>query len=143
MIDIIKESWGWTGINPVKVVRENEFGNLIIKDSSGKYWRLCPEDIYCTIVANTKQELEALSNDQEFLHDWQMVTLVETAKEKLGPLSEGRKYCLKVPGILGGEYGGNNLATISLAELISASGHIGKQIKDLPDGTEIELKVTE
>ena len=42
IIQEIKESWGWVGIDPIEVVGENDFGNLMIKDSSGSYWRLCP-----------------------------------------------------------------------------------------------------
>jgi hypothetical protein len=58
-------------------------------------------------------------------------------------LAPGRKYCLKVPGVLGGEYGGDNLTTISLDELIRASGHIAQQIADLPNGASIKLSVTD
>jgi len=70
-----------------------------------------------------------------------MRQLVEQAEEICGPLSEGRKYCLKIPGALGGAYGDDNLATISLLELIRASGYMAKEIKDLPDGAKIRLRV--
>ena len=68
--------------------------------------------------------------------------LVEEAFQQLGTLAPSRKYCLKIPGVLGGEYGGNNLGTISFDELIRASGDIAQQIAGLPDGTFIELSVT-
>jgi len=60
-----------------------------------------------------------------------------------GSLSEGRKYCLKIPGVLGGEYDGANLATISLVVLVRFSGDVAKKIRDLPDGAKIELKITD
>ena len=69
IIEEIEESWGWVGIEPVEVVGENDFGNLMIKDVKGRYWRLCPEDVYCKIVAQNKVELDRLSTDQEFLED--------------------------------------------------------------------------
>jgi hypothetical protein len=137
----IEEAWGWVGIQPVEVVGENDFGNLIIKDVHGRYWRLAPEDLSCEVVAQTRAELDKLSVDQEFLRDWHMRSLVEQACEKYGPLPGGRKYCLKIPAILGGEYGGENLATISLVELIRASGHLAQQIKDLPAGAKVHLRV--
>jgi hypothetical protein len=139
----IEEAWGWVGIQPVEVVGENDFGNLIIKDVHGRYWRLTPEDLSCEVVAQTRAELDQLSVDQEFLRDWHMRSLVEQAREKCGPLPEGRKYCLKIPAILGGQYGGENFATISLVELIRASGHLARQIKDLPDGAKVHLRVTD
>lgn len=143
LVEELRDFWGWVGLEPVEVVGENDFGNLMIKAKDGKYWRLCPEDLSCEVVAQNRRELDALSHDQEFLHDWYMRNLVNQAKEKLGPLTEGRKYCLKIPGILGGEYGADNLATISLVELIRFSGYVAKEIKDLPAGARIEFKISD
>lgn len=139
----IEKSWSWVGIRPTEVIGENDFGNLMIKDMDGCYWRLSPEDLSCRVVAQTRAELDRLSADQEFLRDWYMRPLVEQAREKCGPLPEGRKYCLKIPGALGGEYGGDNLATISFDELIRASGHLAQQTKDFPEGAKVRLRVTE
>ena len=131
------------GIEPVEVVGENDFGNLIIKDEEGKYWRLCPEDCYCAVIAANRAALDQLSTDQEFLHDWYMTALVSLANDKCGPLAEGRKYCLKIPGALGGEYGGDNLATAPLVELVRMSGDIARQINELPDGAQVKLRVVD
>ena len=125
----------------MEVVGENDFGNLMIRDIQGQYWRLRPEDLSCEIVALNQEELESLSADQEFLHDWNMQALVKQAHERLGPLIEDRKYCLALPGLLGGEYSSSNMETIPLNELIRFSGDLAKQVKDLPDGAKIELKV--
>jgi len=143
LLTSINESWGWIGIKPVQVVGDNSFGNLIIKDEAGSYWRLCPEDLYCKVVANSRAELDTLSQDQEFLQDWYMAKLEAVAKEQLGPLRPGYKYCLTIPSILGGEYGGSNLATVPLTELIAGSGHMAREIQDLPNGAQIRLQVAE
>lgn len=141
IIQEIRESWGWVGINPVEIVGENDFGNLMIEDVEGKYWRLCPEDAYCEVLANTRDELVRLSSEQEFLEDWCMETLVEQARASLGELSEGTKYSLVIPGVLGGEYAISNIKIAPLIELVRFSGDVAKQIDDLPDGAEIELRV--
>ena len=141
LISEIQEAWGWIGLNPVEVIGENDFGNLIIMDADGKYWRLCPEDVYCKVVANTRAELDVLSQDQEFLRDWYMTNLVEDAKESVGPLGPRRKYRLVIPGVLGGQYDISNIKSVPLLELVSFSGDLAKQIRDMPDGQQIELKV--
>jgi len=143
IVEEIKQSWGWVGIEPEVVVGENDFGNLMIKDIEGKYWRLCPEDVYCEVIAQNREELDKLSSDQEFLEDWYMQALVEKAQEHLGPLTEGRKYCLVTPGVLGGEYAISNIKTVPLIELIRFSGDLANQIKDLPDGAQVQLKVVD
>jgi hypothetical protein len=143
LVEAIRQAWGWIGLEPVEVVGENDFGNLIIKDVDGKYWRLSPEECSCEVVASSRQELDALSNDQEFLHDWYMSALVSLANDICGPLTEGRKYSLKIPALLGGAYGGENLASAPLVELVRLSGHIAKETKDLPDGAQIKLRVVD
>jgi len=143
LIEDIRSAWGWTGIDPSEVVGENDFGNLMVRDAQGSYWRICPEDLYCRVVARDREELDALSRDQEFLRDWYMNALVQEARGMFGPLDPGRKYCFKIPGALGGEYGGDNLASISLVELINASGHIAQQIEGLPEDSNVSLRITE
>jgi hypothetical protein len=143
LVDEIKQAWGWVGIKPVEVVGENDFGNLLIKDEEGKYWRLCPENCYCEVIAANRGALDQLSADQAFLSDWYMTALVSLANEKCGPLTVGRKYCLKISGVLGGEYGGDNLASAPQVELVRVSGDIARQIKDLPEGAQVKLQVVE
>ena len=143
LLDEVRNAWGWVGIEPVELIDANDFGNLILQDARGQYWRLCPEDLYCEVVASNREELDRLAKDQDFLSDWYMRGLVDQAFQRLGVLAPGRKYCLKIPGVLGGEYGGDNLGTISLDELIRVSGHIAQQIADLPDGASIKLSVTD
>jgi hypothetical protein len=143
LISEIRDAWGWVGIDPQAIVGENDFGNLIIEDTDGKYWRICPEDVYCRIVANNRDELDKLSQDQDFLADWYMTALVDQAKESVGPLTDGRKYCLVIPGVLGGAYDSSNIKSVPLVELIRLSGDIGQQIRDLPDGAKIKLKVVD
>lgn len=104
----------------------------MVEDVYGKFWRLSPEDLYCEIVANDRAELERLSEDQNFLKDWYMQALVEQAKESLGAIPEGHKYCLVIPGALRGAYGISNIKTTPLIELVRFSGDLAKQIKDFP-----------
>lgn len=143
LITLVADAWGWTGIAPAQIVGDNPFGNLMIEDHGGCYWRLCPEDLYCTVIAQSRAELDALARDQDFLQDWYMAALVQQAGERLGPLQPGHAYCLKIPGALGGEYGGDNLATVPLAELICASGSMAQQIDGLPEGAQVKLSVVE
>ena len=142
MIKIIEESWGWLGIKPDEIIGQNDFGNLIIRDALVKFWRLCPEDLYCKVIAENGEQFDALSKNHEFLGDWYMSSLVREAKEKYGALEEGRKYHLTIPGALGGEYRINNIRTISQIEQIRFCGDLAHQIAELPDGAKVEIKIT-
>lgn len=139
----IQAAWSWAGLRSQEVVWENDFGNLIIKDVAGRYWRLCPEELKCSVIAENRKDLDRLALDPWFLHDWNARHLVKMAREACGPLSEGRKYTLKIPAVLGGTYAPENLATIGLRELIVAAGDIARQIKEYPDGTTVHLRIVE
>lgn len=131
-VDDINEAWGWVGLEAVEVLGENAFGSLIIRDADGTYWRLCPNELCCEPVAEDRAALAALSYNQEFLNAWYMPEEVHLAEATLGPLSAGRKYCLRIPSALGGEYGRDNLAIVPLSELIRFAGEGAQQFDGLP-----------
>lgn len=141
LITEISRAWGWVGIDPIEVVAESDFGNVIVRSADGRYWRITPEEGTCYIVADDSASLEALFRDHEFLHDWHMHQLVEVAREHLGELTPRMKYCLKIPGYLGGIYGTPNLATAPIQEIIGVAGDIARQTHELPNGTHVQLNV--
>jgi hypothetical protein len=141
LLSTISAAWGWAGIKPDMVVGENDFGNLIVRDKEGCYWRLCPEDLYCRVVADSRAKLDALSLDQTFLQDWHVRSWVEAAHSKLGPLRPGYKYYLVRPAPLGGGYTADNMEQLSLRELVSLSGDLAQQIEGMPDGAKVEIRV--
>jgi hypothetical protein len=141
MLETIRKAWGWIGLNPAEVVATNSFGNVIPRATDGAYWRICPEEWSCERVARDAGEFAALWGDEEFRRDWEMTRLVELARQQLGPLPEGRCYCLKLPAVIGGGYEATNLGTIALDELIAFSGDMAEQIKDVPDGGQLDIKI--
>jgi hypothetical protein len=122
---------------------QNAFGNVIFTDEDGRYWRICPEELSCEIVAADDTEFANLQASESFSRDWSMQELVDRARSSLGDPVPERCYCLKIPGILGGKYAFENVDTIDRAELISVSGHIAQQIDDLPDGAQIKLTIVD
>lgn len=137
----ISDSWGWMGVECAQVIQLNKFGNVIFTDQSGKYWRICPEELQCKAIAESAAAYERLLTDEEFLSDCGMGRLVEIAEAKYGAQPEGRCFCLKIPGILGGAYDIENIGTIEAGELIRFAGDVANQIKDLPPGSKIKFEI--
>ena len=141
IVQTIADAWGWRGVRPRTLVIQNEFGNVIFTDDEGQYWRICPEELSCEIVAADRDDFARLQNSSESAEDWAMSALAEEARAVAGVPSDTRCYCLKIPATLGGAYAADNIATIDRGELISAAGDIAKQIDGLPDGAQINLKI--
>jgi hypothetical protein len=131
-VDAINEAWGWVGLNAVAVLATNPFGMLLLLDDEGRYWRLRPQDLLCEPVASDDAAVAALSYNQAFLDEWYMPDMVHLAEATLGPLVGDRKYCLKIPISLGGDYQEDNLAMVPLEELIRFAGEGAQQFEGLP-----------
>ncbi len=139
MIETITKSWGWLGIEATKLIATNNFGNIVFETKDKSIWRICPEEIYCKKVADNVAAFDALKEEPDFIEDWSMSEIVAAAKEELGELKDDERYCLKLPSILGGLYEKSNFGKIPHQKLISYSGAIGFEIKDLPDGQTIRI----
>ena len=128
ILDTVTSAWGWAGITPEKVIAENEFGNLIIKDLEGMYWRLCPEDLYCEVIADDDADYNELVKDEEFNQDWFMDVMVNKATEKFGPLEDGFKFHMLEPGALGGKYAVFNIKPVAFERIIKLSGELAQKV---------------
>ena len=143
MVEEIREAWGWIGMDPHELVGTNAFGNVIVRDRVGAYWRICPEDLSCEVIAPTDEKYQALCGDPEFIEDWEMTALVVLAQKKLGLLPADQSYCLKLPAPLGGEYDVENFGLVPTAELIRFSGDLARQMRESPDGAKINIQIVE
>jgi len=143
ILQTIADAWNWKGIEPVEIVDQNAFGNVIVRTIAGSFWRIRSEVPCAEPIAYSESQLIEIRNDPEFVLDWEMKLLVQKAKDMLGDPGVGRCYCLKMPAILGGEYRSANLGTISLLEILSFSGYLAKQVDGLPEGSQMRLKIVD
>jgi hypothetical protein len=141
LLQTIEAAWYWRGIAPAEVVAQNQFGNVIVRTAENRFWRIMPEELSAQPVAESAADFHTLWSDPNFLEDWNMTRLVEMAQNQLGTVPAGRCYCLKIPGVLGGEYAAANMGTITMEELLSASGDMARQIADVPDGGQVKLTI--
>jgi hypothetical protein len=65
-------------------------------------------------------------------HEWQAVQ---------GPIPNGMRLTGKRPFVLGGGYDISNLYTIESVTLMRLRGDIYRQIRNLPDGANVRLKI--
>jgi hypothetical protein len=131
----------------------HEYGDLIGKvlffgeDTFGDQFCLNDGQI-CSFDAETA-ELQVLGCDLEawakrILEEYGLLTgypLVHKWQKRHGPLLIGTRLMPKIPFVLGGEYALENFYTLTSVSAMKSRGNLARQIKNLPDGTQVEFRI--
>ena len=129
LLEAVADGWGWKLGKPLQILATNRFGNAIVKNEVGQYFRIVPNESACRLIARSPDELEKLRQDEGFVRDWEMNGQVALAEAFQGPLAAGQVYCLVVPGMLGGSYTAENIRKSTFGELLAYSGEVTQQLE--------------
>ncbi|MDM1299479.1 DUF1851 domain-containing protein [Empedobacter falsenii] len=140
MLSTINENWKWKGVNVIKIIDQNDFGNIIFQNIDNSVWRIYPEELECIKIAINLEDFNSLKLDNDFIIDWNFEHLVNKCKEEIGNFELNEKYYLIIPAILGVKYETPNIRKISFEELISISADLAFQVNNLADGQKIIFK---
>jgi len=141
LVEVINTHWSWADLTAVRIEALNPFGNLIVEDREGRFWRICPEELSAEIIAASRDDLIALRRSPEFDADWSMSSLVTAAAAELGMPGPEAVFQLVIPAVLGGGYEVGNIRHIAHEQLVAVSGDLGRQIHDLPNGAQVKLVI--
>ena len=72
MLEIINNKWEWLNIKFIKIIDENDFGNLILLNNDKSIWRICPEELQCEKVSESLEEFLKIQKTEEFIEDWNL-----------------------------------------------------------------------
>jgi hypothetical protein len=96
-----------------------------------------------TKVADSKQEFYSFLNDDEKIDNWFLPQLLKQLVQAGILLNYNQVYSYKKMPFLGGEYSIDNIEPLDIKIHFELTGIIGEQIKDLPNGTKIKIKITD
>jgi hypothetical protein len=119
----------------------NRFGDLFIVMDSGSVHLLRVCDGSAEKVAENREDFYRQVDEDNNGNDWFMIPFIDKLVAAGKLLKEGRCYSFVLPPVLGGEYTIENTCDLNVAEHFSVYASIHHQIKDLPDGTRVRLKV--
>lgn len=135
----LTESWNWLIGTDKKPILMSSIGDLFLADNNGVcYWLNVGEGIL-EIVANNVDEFKTKLNDNEQVDEWFLIGLIKKLKESGLELTDKHLYGYKKLPVLGGEYEPENFELTDIEVHFELSGQIQKQIKDLPDGTKVNI----
>ena len=136
----LTEDWIWLVGEHATPVIVSSIGDMFLSNRDGIYWLNVGEGNY-EKVANDIEDLKTKMNDNDLANEWFMFDLVNSIKESGLHLTNGKLFSYKKLPIIGGEYEPDNFELTDIEVHFSIAGQIHQQIKDLPDGAKINIKL--
>ena len=138
----LRQGWGWTGIEFAEIVASSLFGHLLVTDRVGTFHYVDPDILGVQTLgdeAAAKTHME-LGETQAI---WRADAHVEAADKRLGAPRVGEVYGFTPQALVAGDYAPENMVCVELAAYIRMTGDLADQIKDLPEGAHVRIKVTD
>jgi hypothetical protein len=136
-------TWGWLLPDELSIWMVNRFGDLFLIADDASILHLDMGSGSISQLAKSEAEFVELVTDAENADHWFFATLVDRMVNSGMVLEAKQCYGFKISPVLGGSYELDNIAVFPIAEYIRSMGYLHEQLKNLPDGSGVELKVTE
>ena len=134
------EDWTWLTGENMKPVLISSIGDMFLAAPDGKvHWLNVGEGKLEPVAKHFDELKEKMKCDEA--DEWFMPFLVREIKNSGLELCDGKLYGYKKLPIIGGEYNVDNFELTDIEVHFSFAGQIHKQIKDLPDGTKVNIKL--
>lgn len=140
--DVLLSDWRWLVPSDFTPVLMTAFGDLFLRDSSGRIHFLDLMTGEFKLVAESQEEFDRLCENREQRRSWFVGFLFTEIRKRYGDLSAGECYSCKVPLSLGGRLEPDNFERTDLRVHYSILGQLHQQTRHLPPGTKIdEVKI--
>jgi hypothetical protein len=140
-IEDILSCWMWKVTDMKAVAVMSVLGDLFLVGKDDAVYWLQTDNGDLTKVAEDLAQFEQYLNDEEKIDLWFLPLLVEKLITSGKILNENEVYSYKKLPVIGGEYSVENIDPADISVHLAFSGQICEQIKDLPDGTKVNIEV--
>jgi hypothetical protein len=138
---MLLSDWHWLLPAEFSVWLMNRFGDLVLIADEGAILFFDVGAGTIERVADNKEDFGQKLDVGDNANIWLMIPLIDQLNATGLQLNEGHCYSFLTPPILGGEYSVENTVTLPITEHYGVYASIHDQIKDLPDGTRVIIKV--
>src|SRR4030095_2408916 len=139
-IDDILSCWQWRLTDMQTVVTISCLGDIFLLGNDAAVYWLQTDCGDLTKVADTLKQYQKFLADEEKTDNWFLPLLIEKLLAAGKTLKNNEVYSYKKLPVIGGEYSVENIEPIDMSIHFAFSGQICEQIKDLPDGTKVNIK---
>jgi|SRR5262249_5238519 len=133
--------WKWLLPTEFSVWLMNKYGDLVLIADDGSVLFFDVGSGTLERVADDRDDFSRKLDEDDKASVWLMIPLIDQLTAAGIGLDEARCYSFLTPPVLGGEYTVKNTVTLPITEHYGVYASIHEQIKDLPDGTQVVIKV--
>ena len=139
---ILLNDWSWLLTKSYSPILVTAFGDMFLRDESGRVDFLDLISGKLKHVADSVEEMQQLINVKENQAEWLMTEVFATLQAQGVYFAEGQCYSFIKPPVLGGQLEPDNIEVTDIYTHVSLAGQIHQQVKDLPAGTKItDIKI--
>jgi T6SS immunity protein Tdi1, C-terminal len=139
--DRLFSGWEWFLPAEFTVWLMNRYGDLFLILPDGSVHMLDVGIGSLTKMAQSKDEFCQKIDQGNNANDWLMIPLVDRLTAAGIQLQPGQCYSLLIPPVLGGDYTIENTVVLPIFEHFGVYGSYHEQLRDVPDGTSVVIKV--
>jgi hypothetical protein len=132
------DSWKWLPLKGLEAVAVSAFGEVFLRDPAGVIHQIDTIEGRLSRVADSLPALTAMLQEPEARDRLLLGGLVMAARQRGLQLAAGECYDFRLPPVLGGQMGVDDMTKLSFVVKLDLAGQLHEQIKDLPPGTPID-----
>lgn len=132
--------WAWLLPPSFTVWLVNRYGDVMFRPADDSVQMLDVGSGEVTRLADNREHFQEIVDFDRNADNWFMIPLVDQCVNAGLLLEAGQCYTYAKPPVLGGEYTTENTRVIAIGEHYGFYGSLHRQLRDLPDGAQVELK---
>jgi hypothetical protein len=142
-VERLLADWRWLCSEPFVLLARNAFGDLFLRNESGKVFKLDVAVGQLTEIAGSEEEFRKLAGAEEKRREW-FAEHDEMAAAKRGLIPNSQQcVAFKIPLMFKESGTPDNAYVADLYEQVSFLGDLHRQVSKLPHGTKVRLAVKE
>src|SRR5690349_11821136 len=134
-------AWRWLLGGRARLHGWSAGGDLFYADGQGQIWRLDAGAGETEGVAPSPAAFAEALADPAARDELLMLPVVAAFEAAHGPISAANCLGFRTLPVFGGTYTVDNRYALPVAEFAAFTGDVHRQIRDLPDGAQVQLRV--
>lgn len=141
--DALLRHWRWLIPESFQLLCVTKLGDAFLQAADQSIWWLDVGSAEFEPVAQDRSDWLGRLQDSGILNQWSGRVLVKNLEQHGLRLAPGQCFTYLQCPILGGDYEPSNFMLVTIQEHFNIWGPIHEQLRDLPDGTEVEFEVVD